>query len=190
MKTTAFIALTILTAVSLPVYAQGGGVNQRQHNQRERIDQGAKSGELNGREAHRLNQEQRQIREEERAYRADGKLDPAERKDLRQDQNEASRHIYKEKHDAQTRGTVATRDPGVNARQANQNARIRQGVRSGELTPTEAKGLRQEERAMRTEERAYKSDGKLDAAERKDLHQDLNQARKDIYNEKHDAEKR
>jgi len=188
MKTSVVFAVVILAATSLPIYAQGGaGVNQRQHNQRDRIQQGVQSGELNAREAHRLNQEQRQIREEERAYRADGKLDAAERKDLRQDQNQASRHIYNEKHDAQQR---SPRDPAVNARQANQRDRIQQGVRSGELTRAEAKGLRQEQRTIRTEERAYKSDGVLTPAERKDLHQDLNQASKDIYNEKHDTEKR
>ena len=143
MKTSTFFIFAVLAAASLPTYAEGGrpgpGVNQRQHNQHERIEQGVRSGELNARETHRLNQEQRQIREEERAYRADGQLDAAERKDLRQDQNQANRHIYKEKHDAQHRGP---RDPGVNARQANQRDRIQQGARSGELTREEAKGLR------------------------------------------------
>lgn len=192
MKTRAFLVFTVLTTASLPGYADGGrpgaGVNQRQHNQHERINQGVRSGELNAREAHRLNQEQRQIRAEERAYRADGTLDPAERKDLRQDQNQASRHIYKEKHDAQDR--KSPRDPAVNARQATQHDRIKQGVRSGELTRDEAKQLAQEQRAIRTEERAYKADGVLTPAERKDLHQDLNQASKDVYEQKHDAEKR
>ncbi len=82
------------------------------------------------------------------------------------------------------------RDPGVNARQHNQHDRIRQGVRSGGLTKDEAVGLRKEQRAIRQEERAYKSDGKLTKDERKDLHQDMNKASRDIYKEKHDAEKR
>ena len=82
------------------------------------------------------------------------------------------------------------RDPGVNQRQHNQDQRIRQGVRSGELTKQETGGLLQERRAIRQEERDYKSDGKLTKDERKDLHQDLNALSKDIYNEKHDDEKR
>ena len=81
-------------------------------------------------------------------------------------------------------------DPGVNKRQHSQQARINQGVRSGELTKEEAKGLRAEEKSIRQEERAYKSDGTLTKAERKDLHQDLNQTSKDIYREKHDGDKR
>ncbi len=85
---------------------------------------------------------------------------------------------------------VAVRDPGVNRRQHVQRDRIGQGVRSGELTKDETRELAAERRAIRQEERAYKSDGKLTKEERKDLHQDLNAASKNIYEEKHDAEKR
>jgi len=85
---------------------------------------------------------------------------------------------------------AARRDPGVNHRQQHQRGRIHQGVHSGELTKDEMKSLAQEQKAIRQQERAYKSDGKLTKDERKDLHQDLNQASKNIYNEKHDAEKR
>jgi hypothetical protein len=85
---------------------------------------------------------------------------------------------------------AAERDPGVNHRQHRQERRIEQGVRSGELTHQEAKGLRKEQRSIRREEHAAKADGKLTGAERKQLHRDLNQASKDIYREKHDADKR
>lgn len=189
-------AIAAVAVLSLPSYAEsaegGAGINNRQHNQANRIHQGVQSGELNRREAHRLGQEQRQIRQEERAYRSDGKLTAAERRDLHQDQNQASRHIYKEKHDAQDRNPPApgTRDPGVNARQHVQGERVQQGVRSGELTRDEVKELNQERKSIRQEERAYKSDGVLTGAERKDLHQDLNQASKNIYEQKHDADKR
>jgi len=83
-----------------------------------------------------------------------------------------------------------THDPGVKARERVQKARIRQGVKSGELTKGEAKGLRKEERGIRQEEHQFKSDGHLTAAERAKLHSDLNKTSKDIHQEKHDAEKR
>lgn len=83
-----------------------------------------------------------------------------------------------------------TRDPGVNVRQQNQRARIGQGVRSGELTKSETKELAKEQRQIRQEERAYKSDGVLTREERKDLRRDQNAASRNIYEEKHDAEKR
>jgi len=88
------------------------------------------------------------------------------------------------------RAHKATRDPGVNERQHNQKHRLKDGVKSGELTKEEAKGLRDEQKALREKERAYKADGKLTRDERKDLHQDLNDSSKHIYQEKHDAEKR
>lgn len=187
---TSFIAVLM----ALPIIAVAGtrdpGVNQRQHNQQDRIQQGVKSGELTRGEAHRLEGEQRNIRREERAYKADGQLTRAERADLHHDQNRASRDIYQQKHDAQRRPPPGVRDPGVNARQHNQQDRIAQGVRSGELTKDEAKGLRAEQRGIRQEERTYKADGTLTRDERKDLQQDLNVASRNIYNEKHDAEKR
>jgi hypothetical protein len=79
---------------------------------------------------------------------------------------------------------------GVDHRQHNQADRIRQGVRSGELTREEARGLVKEQREIRKTEGEYKADGVLTRDERRDLHQQLNQASKNIYQQKHDAEKR
>jgi hypothetical protein len=173
------------------------GVNARQRAQQGRVQQGVRSGELTPSETKSLKEEEKTLRQEERAYKSDGKLTVAERKDLHQDANKLSRDIHREKHDAQSKPAVTPpplpphrRDPMVNARQGAQQARVAQGVRSGELTRPEAAKLRQQERAVRAEERAYKADGKLTPAERKDLHQDLNQASKDIYQQKHDAQAR
>ena len=81
---------------------------------------------------------------------------------------------------------AGTRDPGVNKRQHNQHERIHQGVKSGELTHSEATALRAEQRAIRTQEREFKSDGVLTRGERRELHRDLNESSRDIYREKHD----
>jgi hypothetical protein len=191
-----FATKTMFAAVliALPLVAAAGtrdpGVNQRQHNQQQRIQQGVKSGELTRGETRRLQAEQRHIRREEARYKSDGQLTRAERADLQHDLNRSSRHIYNQKHDGQSRPPAAVRDPGVNGRQHNQQDRIVQGVRSGELTKGEAQGLRAEQRSIRQEERQYKSDGILTRDERRDLHQDLRAASRDIYSEKHDAEAR
>ncbi|GAB4166516.1 MAG: hypothetical protein Fur0039_03430 [Rhodocyclaceae bacterium] len=184
---------TILSGMAASLLAVSSvalaGVNARQHHQQQRIEQGWRSGELTRGEARRLEGEQRRIRREERAYRADGVLSPGERRDLNQDLNRASRHIYNEKHDAQIRHP-GVRTPGVDRREANQRERIGQGVRSGELTRDETAQLVAEQRAIRQEERAYKSDGIVTREERRDLQQDLNAASRHIYEEKHDAETR
>ncbi|PIV75922.1 MAG: hypothetical protein COW56_02375 [Rhodocyclales bacterium CG17_big_fil_post_rev_8_21_14_2_50_68_7] len=176
-------SLLVVSSVAL------AGVNARQHHQQQRIEQGWRSGELTRGEARRLGGEQRMIRREERAYRTDGVLSPRERRDLNRDLNRASRHIYREKHDAQER-RPGTGTPGVDRREANERARIGQGVRSGELTRDETRALAAEQRNIRQEERAYKSDGIVTREERKDLHQDLNAASRHIYEEKHDGETR
>ncbi len=78
-------------------------VNARQHHQHSRISQGVRSGELTRRETRKLGEEQRDIRQLERAYKSDGQLTRGERRDLTHEQNQASRDIYRQKHDRQSR---------------------------------------------------------------------------------------
>ena len=82
------------------------------------------------------------------------------------------------------------RDPGVNKRQCHQHSRIAEGVKSGELTHSEAKSLRAEQRAIHVEEAEFKSDGVLTRGERRELHRDLNESSRDIRRQKHDNEPR
>jgi hypothetical protein len=191
------VNLAVCACVMCPIAMAGNadpGVNHREHHQERRIESGARTGQLTPHERQQLEREQGALRREERAYRADGNLTPSERADLHHDLNATSRDIYREKHDQQSRfpaaAGAANRDPGVNQRQTWQRERVRQGVRSGELTHDEAKGLREERRGIRATEHEYKSDGSLSKDERSALHQDLNQSSKDIYSQKHDTEKR
>ena len=89
-----------------------------------------------------------------------------------------------------TSACASDSDPGVNKRQARQHHRIAEGVKSGELTHSEAKSLRTEQRAIRAEEAEFKSDGKLTRGERRELHRDLNESSRDIHREKHDDDTR
>ena len=75
-------------------------------------------------------------------------------------------------------------------RQARQGARIQQGVRSGELTRGEARGLRQDQREVRQLRRDARSDGSVTREERGAVRDAQNEASKNIYQEKHDAETR
>jgi hypothetical protein len=169
------------------------GVNARQQNQHQRVRQGVRSGELTRRETRNIAEGQRDIRQLERAYKSDGQLTRAERVDLHHEQNQASRDIYKQKHDAQDRPVampVVTRDPEVNERQVNQTGRIVNGVKTGELTHDEAQELREGRREIRQTEQQYKADGTLTRDERIDLHQHLNQQSRDIHEAKHNEETR
>jgi hypothetical protein len=94
-------AFILGAAVTLTASAEAS-VDSRQREQRQRIQQGVRSGELTAREAVRLTREQQHIRGEEYRYRHDdGRLDRRERADLWRDQNRASRHIRHQKHDRQ-----------------------------------------------------------------------------------------
>ncbi|MGI9036176.1 MAG: hypothetical protein ACR2GD_09075 [Pyrinomonadaceae bacterium] len=77
----------------------------------------------------------------------------------------------------------------VNKRQENQQDRIAQGIKSGELTPREAARLEnQETRLNRIEARKRASGGKLTNRERGQLERDLNRESRSIYRQKHDKQ--
>lgn len=76
---------------------------ERQENQHDRIQEGVKDGELTRREAVGLRAEQAKIQGEKEAAKADGKVTAGERAKIQHDQNKASRHIARQKHDAQQR---------------------------------------------------------------------------------------
>jgi hypothetical protein len=76
-------------------------IDQRQANQEQRIDRGAASGQLNEREANRLNKQQEQVNKMEDRAQSDGVMTKKERARIGVAQDRASRHIAREKHDRQ-----------------------------------------------------------------------------------------
>lgn len=89
-----------------------------------------------------------------------------------------------------TSASAQTATPGITARQHSEQARIRQGVRSGQLTPVEAARLRTREADIREDKREAKADGVVTHEERHELRKDENQASRAIYRQKHDAQVR
>ena len=80
--------------------------------------------------------------------------------------------------------------PYVDRREHREQQRIRQGVRSGELTRREARGLEREQARIRGYEWYAKSDGHVSLAERRRLDHMLDRASRDIYRQKHDRQDR
>ncbi|MCI1186596.1 hypothetical protein MON38_04140 [Hymenobacter sp. DH14] len=91
---------------------------------------------------------------------------------------------------AASSASAQTATPGVTVRQRHEQARIRQGVRSGELTRTEAARLKGREIEIRQDKRAAKADGVVTRDERQDLRKDERQASRAIYRQKHDGQVR
>jgi hypothetical protein len=104
MKTKLFIA-AIATVITLPVFAQANtpGIDQRQANQEQRIDQGVASGQLNQRETNRLERGQQRVDNMENRAKSDGVVTKQERARIHQAQDVQSKRIYRQKHDRQVR---------------------------------------------------------------------------------------
>ena len=83
--------------------AETPGIDQRQANQEQRIDQGIASGELTQREAGRLEQQQQHIDKMENKAKSDGVVTKKERARIHAAQDKASKKIYRQKHDRQKR---------------------------------------------------------------------------------------
>jgi hypothetical protein len=72
-----------------------------------------------------------------------------------------------------------------------ENQRIHQGVRSGELTARETARLNGQKRQLRREAVRYKAnDGHIGPRERADLRRDNKRLSRNIYRQKHDRQRR
>jgi flagellar motility protein MotE (MotC chaperone) len=83
---------------------------------------------------------------------------------------------------------TAPQTPRVDTRQANEAQRINQGIHNGQLTARETHRLDKQQQRIAVAEANAKADGKVTGQERKRLHKMQNNASKDIYQQKHDAQ--
>jgi len=85
-------------------------------------------------------------------------------------------------------GNTAT--PNIDQRRAEQQRRIDQGVKSGELTPREAASLQKGQAKVQRMEDKAKSDGVVTDKERKKIEHEQDKQSKRIEHEKHDRQRR
>ncbi len=78
----------------------------------------------------------------------------------------------------------------ANVHQHKQEQRIRQGVKSGELTRNEALRLQHGERKLNRQERAFRADGHVTRQERLKLMASKDRLNRQIYLQKHDRQDR
>ena len=100
MKT---LRLFSLIALMITICLQGFAQTGRPAVQQKRIVHGVQNGELTRAETRQLAREQRHIRHKKRIARADGVVTPGERREIRQDKRQASRHIARKKHNRRKR---------------------------------------------------------------------------------------
>ena len=163
-------------------------VAQRKENQQDRIANGIKSGQLTAGETAKLETKEAAINGETKADRAanGGKLTAAERTQINSQQNKLSNQIYEDKHNAATQNYGRSE---VGQRQENQQDRIAQGVKSGQLTAGETAKLENNQRAINQQTRADRAanGGKLTGGEKAQINREQNRQSRQIYNKKHNA---
>jgi hypothetical protein len=158
--------------------------NNREANQDQRISNGLKSGQMTSGEAARADRTQSNIDSQVHTDRAanGGKLTGQERTQINGEQNAASRQIYNENHNNNT-----IKPNAVDNREANQQQRTAQGLRSGQETSGEA--ARTNANQARTDQTVHNdrtaNGGALNNQQRQQVNRQQNNNSRQVYNQKH-----
>ena len=163
-------------------------IAQRKENQQDRIAQGVKSGQLTAGETSKLETKEAAINGETKADRAanGGKLTAAEKAQINKQQNGVSKQIYADKHNANTQHYGNNK---VDQRRENQQDRIAQGIKSGQMTAGEAAKAENQQKGINQQVKADRAanGGKLTTGEKAQVNKEQNAASKNIYHKKHNA---
>src|ERR1700730_14668070 len=163
-------------------------IAQRKENQQDRIANGVKSGQLTAGETSNLETKEAAINGETRADRAanGGKLTSSEKAQINKQQNHLSNQIYQDKHNANTAQYSNTK---VGQRRENQQDRIAQGVKSGQLTAGETAKLENQQKDIHHQVAADRkaNGGTLTKGEKAQVNHEQNQPSKNIHNKKHNS---
>jgi len=93
----------ILAALLVMIFAVTSVNAQTIKNDRKRIKQGVRSGELTPHEARKLVHQQKDIRHDIKDAKSDGVITRAEKREIRQEKRKADRTIYRAKHNRRDR---------------------------------------------------------------------------------------
>src|SRR5580693_3781851 len=162
--------------------------NTREANQDQRIANGLRSGQMTSGEAARAERTQANIDQQVHNDRAanGGKLTGQEKQQINSEQNAASRQIYDEKHNENT-----VKPNEVDDREANQQQRTANGLRSGQMTSGEAARTNENQAnvAQQVHNERTANGGALTKQEKQQANKEENKNSKQIYNEKHNNNK-
>ncbi|HUB52627.1 MAG TPA: hypothetical protein VL986_10785 [Terracidiphilus sp.] len=163
-------------------------VNQRRQNQQNRIANGVQSGQLTAGETKNIEGREANLNREIKDDRSadNGKLTQQERQQVNRQQNNLSKSIYTDKHNA---NTAHYGNNEVGARRENQQDRIANGIRSGQMTAGEAARTENKEQGINEQDRADRAanGGRLTGGEKQQLNNKLNGTSRQIYNQKHNG---
>jgi len=160
---------------------------QRDVNQQQRIENGLQSGKITTREAGLLERDEAKVDKLQAQALKDGKLSPAERRELRAAQNKASRDIKTAENNGVNGNPLSASSQRAQAdvqRNVNQEKRIENGLQSGSLTRREAGRLEQGQAHVDRVEARAAADGHVGAAEQQHVQHAENHQSKRIHRAK------
>jgi hypothetical protein len=162
------------------------GIDQTQQAISARIQQGMASGHITPSEALALYRRDREIETRENRFKANGQATPQERLQLRTDLEGLGAEVERM---MANRDRVAPPGPvnGIDKRQFNIGERIDEGVRSGHISPREARRLHSRERDIARHEASFKRDGVVTSQERRQLQDELSRLHDDMQRMMHNA---
>ena len=162
-------------------------VTQRQANQQQRVENGLKNGSLTVKEAGRIERGEAALDRTIARDAANG-ISPKEQAQINRRENALSREIANDTHNAQQGNPASASSRRLQAdvqRNANQDQRIANGVKSGQLTNKDVSTLeRGQARVDRKEARAARN-GKVGAGEQARVQRAENRQSRRIRAEKH-----
>ena len=190
------VAVAIASISTGPAFADTGTTaqtveTQRDVNQQQRIENGLDSGQLSSHEAGRLEREESHVDQMESHAAADGSVSKAEAARINSAQNAVSKTIYSQKHDAQVGNPESASSQRMQTevqRNVNQETRVNEGVKSGELTTREAGRLEQGQAHVARAQANAAANGHVSAAEATHVKKVENRQSHRIYNQKHDEQ--
>ncbi len=188
------IALALGTLVSIGAHAQSAATEtQRDTNQQQRIEQGLKSGQLTTKEAGQLERGEQRIDRTQAHDMKNGPLTAQEKAQIQHEQNRVSHGVYADKHNAATGNPDSRSSERMQAdvqRNVNQQARIHQGIASGQLTNREAGHLEAGQKRIDRNEANAAANGRVGAGEQAHIQGREGHQNKRIYNKKHNDKTR
>ncbi len=194
MKKTSIITALLAALLAVPAFAQNAATTvQRDVNQQQRIESGLQSGQLTTREAARLEREESHVDRVEAKALRDGSMSAAEKRNVTRLQNQASRDIAAERHDARTGNPDSASSRRMQAdvqRNVNQQQRVENGIKYGSLTNHEAARMERGQARVNRKEFRAGLDGHVGAFEQARVQRSENHQSRRIFRQRHDRQTR
>jgi hypothetical protein len=185
MKTLVATAVTA-SILAVGALAQTSEVGKRAENQQDRIAQGVRSGQLTAGETANLEKKESAVNQEVRTDRSlnGGHLTQQEKRIVNQQQNNLSKQVYQDKHNAAVQHYGNNK---VDQRRENQQDRIANGIASGKLTAGQTARLEKGEAGINQQTRTDRAlnGGHLTQGEKQQINKEQNKMSGKIYRAKH-----